>query len=169
MTYTHSGEGQQSQPSTSRPWSSGTSSSDTRSPEWSEVVDPAERRKIQNKLAQQRFSRWLRSMGHRLTANTIQEPKQENNEKTRNVSWRIDGKQRVHTHLQTHPSSKITTLSQVSPGEGYLSDTLWQQGMRGSGVRSKARGRILSTPCEQEGAAGELSSVSLCLLSVYVD
>ncbi|KAF1929611.1 uncharacterized protein M421DRAFT_4073 [Didymella exigua CBS 183.55] len=55
MAYTQSGEGHQSQSSTGRPWSSGTYSSDTRSPEWSEVVDPVERRKIQNKLAQQRF------------------------------------------------------------------------------------------------------------------
>ncbi|KAF3039976.1 hypothetical protein E8E11_004391 [Didymella keratinophila] len=55
MTYAQGGEGQQSQSSTGRPWSSGTSSSDTRSPEWSDVLDPVERRKIQNKLAQQRF------------------------------------------------------------------------------------------------------------------
>lgn len=59
MTYTQSGQGRQSQSSTDRPWSSGTSSSDTRSPEWSEVVDPVERRKIQNKLAQQRFSKYF--------------------------------------------------------------------------------------------------------------
>ncbi|KAF2630721.1 hypothetical protein BU25DRAFT_408000 [Macroventuria anomochaeta] len=55
MMYGQPGEGQQSRSSAGGHWASNTSSSETRSPEWSEVTDPVERRKIQNKLAQQRF------------------------------------------------------------------------------------------------------------------
>ncbi|KAJ8115942.1 hypothetical protein OPT61_g2525 [Boeremia exigua] len=55
MSYRRSEEGQQSRPSNGGYWASTMSSLDTRSPEWSDVTDPVERRKIQNKLAQQRF------------------------------------------------------------------------------------------------------------------
>ncbi|KAH6612587.1 hypothetical protein C7974DRAFT_80972 [Boeremia exigua] len=55
MSYGRTDEGQQPRASAGESWTSDTSPSDTRSPEWSEVADPVERRKIQNKLAQQRF------------------------------------------------------------------------------------------------------------------
>lgn len=55
MSYGRLSEGQQTQPAESGGWTSNTSPSDSRSSEWSGVADPVERRKIQNKLAQQRF------------------------------------------------------------------------------------------------------------------
>lgn len=50
---------QDSATSRASPSTTGRESSKTKSDEWSDVTDPNERRKIQNKLAQRRFRKFI--------------------------------------------------------------------------------------------------------------
>lgn len=155
MSYGHCGEGQQSRYSASGYKSSNVSSSEPQSPEWTNVTDPVERRKIQNKLAQQRFSECSLSIMDQQVTNRVQEPRPENNEKTQHARQRTIDRQRVPTLLQKQLNWKITTISQASRGEGYRSNISWQQDRTKDVAHSKARGRTLSTLCDREGVAGE--------------
>lgn len=69
----------------SRKPTSSMSSLDTQSPEWAEVTDPVERRKIQNKLAQQRFSECFKANYGLYIADIAQEQRPKSKEKKQNV------------------------------------------------------------------------------------
>ena len=122
MSHGRSGEGQQFESSGGEHWASNTSSLDTRSAEWSDVLDPVERRKIQNKLAQQRFSECSPPSVSQQAVDIVQEPRPESRERTQNARQRIVGRPQVPTHLQKQLGSKTITHSRAFLGEGYLSN-----------------------------------------------
>ena len=74
---------QQSGSSKDEPSASGKESSRTKSDNWFEVKDPSERRKIQNKLAQRRYSKYFifeccsRSASNKDTGDKVKEQREE--------------------------------------------------------------------------------------------
>jgi hypothetical protein len=99
----------------------GKESSTTKSEEWSDVRDPSERRKIQNKLAQRRFRRSTPSRGNfRGRANVCQATKLKNKRKKPTGKARTNEKLVAHMHLQNQKIFKTAKTSPVFHGEGFL-------------------------------------------------
>ena len=97
---------------------SGRESSRSKSDEWSEVKDPNQRRKIQNKLAQRRFRKSLTEEDNTLLTN-IQETKFENKRKKPNVMWRIHDGREAPTPLRSPVISIRTENCPVCRGEAF--------------------------------------------------
>jgi hypothetical protein len=89
------------------------------SDEWSEIQDPGERRKIQNKLAQRRFrkSDHMSQLSRQSSDRYSQETRFENRKRTQSVRQRTNVEREVPTRHQNQKRSIMATSSQDFLGE----------------------------------------------------
>jgi hypothetical protein len=92
--------------------------SKTKSDEWSDVMDPNERRKIQNKLAQRRFRKSI-FIHVTCSIDFIQETKLKSRKKTPSGKWKINAGRGVRTPPRNQMRWKAVTLFQVCHGGVY--------------------------------------------------
>jgi hypothetical protein len=102
------------------------SSSRPRGDEWSDVKDPNERRKIQNKLAQRRFRKFHRlvtNVDDRRGANILQETKSESRRRRQNERRKTKNGLAVRMHRLSQAILTLAVNYQDSLGEEYRCDT----------------------------------------------
>lgn len=93
----------------------------TKSDEWSEVKDPNERRKIQNKLAQRRFRKSIfdRALYARIRSNIPQVTKSKSKEKSRIERQTTNAELAAHMYLRDLKTLRTITHCRAFHGEVY--------------------------------------------------
>jgi hypothetical protein len=161
MSQDQQGSGQQPRSARGSSSTPGRDSSKGRSDEWSEVTDPGERRKIQNKLAQRRFSKWpVVHVGWKGFPNTAQETRSESRRKRTIVRWRTSDEPGAPMLLQNQGTSTKEMSFLGCHGAGSPCGTSWKRERRKSRVPNAVLGKIRFTPPPRvlEGVAGEIPS-----------